>query len=862
MSPKQEPSLPRVRSFRRRSVLLIATPLLVGSLLLAIAPTLVGSSAGRSFVASRLGTALAAEVEIGGLDLSWGRGQQISALTLARPDEGIRVEIERVDMPDVSLVGLLLGGLRVGKVEISSPSVRLREKATEAGPDPESAASPEPTPIPEAEAAPSTLSLPPGLEVTLRVNRPTVIVELEDQEPVEIQGSEWLASLVVPGEVDVSIESTVRQGDLGGSFKLVGRGTDLFASDGTVDLESGHFGSTLRLENVPVAIADRFMAVPTSLETLLGPTLALDLETQIAVGGLGTFELKGQSQHLDAVVHAEAPLDSVLEGELSIEAVNLEARVSLDAVDVAAADDLLSLQGQLVALAGPRIDIDVDSKLTPGAAGTVTLQAKSGRLDAHLEGTVEQGRLRLAEQRRPVLIADAHEDFFAALRRANPTLAEGLHPGGRSRVELIIDELEVPWPSGQPLPQLITARLRGQVQASRLRLENPVPPYTVELLAPRATFDKPSSSPDVAVVVDSRLQSRTASQTTPISGVLSSTNQLRGLVADTTAGPASAVIETVTRIDGLAMSIVDAVMEYDGLIAGLIGPAATVEISGTIPSDRPSKLDVRLSTTSARAEMAATLGDDLVLRRPSTAQLAVTRSLSRVLLQKVLPFVEAKASTRPIQLTLQHEGFLVPLEAFDIRRVSLDMELDLGTLYLIEDGALLQFLRSVPTIGPLVSSEARFTPFHASLAHGVLHVDPGSMALGDLEFGFGGTVDLAQGGVDLALDLAVDSLARALGEEERAADFLGETLLLPIGGTVEAPAFSSRQFAREAGKLALSLGVQSKIKDLLGGDDRQASGSQVADESAQDPTEQLVEEAAAGLVRSLFKRKGKKKRGQ
>ncbi len=160
-----EPARPRKRRWLRALVILV----LLFGVFIAMLPVILSTGPGRSVVLGVANMFIPGKISADEMSLGWGRGQNVKGLHISNDGADILV-VDEIDMPGVSLWGLLWGRRDFGRIEVAvneathlieleDGSLNLMRALT--GPPP-----PKP---PEPEPVDEVFELPLGLNVELKV---------------------------------------------------------------------------------------------------------------------------------------------------------------------------------------------------------------------------------------------------------------------------------------------------------------------------------------------------------------------------------------------------------------------------------------------------------------------------------------------------------------------------------------------------------------------------------------------------------------------------------------------------------------------------------------------------------------------
>ncbi len=193
----------------------------------------------RSMIEERASAAIAGEVRVGDVGLSWSGPQRLEEIELIHPD-GASMGTFRA-MTDAGLIDLASGGLDLGTLTIvGDASLRLTSdgasdwQAAIAAPD-----APPPAPKEPGERTPAApqaapLTLPAGLTGTVDARLNTLTIVAEGGETIILRDIDLDARLDAAG--DVSLTLAAKHGDASSAAELAFLGPGLVQQDGTITL--------------------------------------------------------------------------------------------------------------------------------------------------------------------------------------------------------------------------------------------------------------------------------------------------------------------------------------------------------------------------------------------------------------------------------------------------------------------------------------------------------------------------------------------------------------------------------------------------------------------------------------------------
>lgn len=288
---------PRSRVFwlARVAVLLV---LLVVSLV-ALLPTLISRGVGQSFILSQIESATDAEVQADAIRVGWWSPPSLLGLHYRANDGSIDAKMQSLELPDRSLLDLL-GGLDLGRVEVSGVDLQLTLQESERKPQSEPWWFGQPLPLPEGAAWPHGLAADVhvvGLNVEL--NRPGTT-------PVLILLPEVLLKAADPASITLATNGSVIQGSHEGTAALDLSIRDAVDSSGTLNLDEAEVDASLSLRQAPTAFLAALTGDPR-LPGMLGPLLSADLRAKGGLDALSAVvQAKTDHSQLSARVAANA----------------------------------------------------------------------------------------------------------------------------------------------------------------------------------------------------------------------------------------------------------------------------------------------------------------------------------------------------------------------------------------------------------------------------------------------------------------------------------------------------------------------------------------------------------------------------
>ena len=287
-----------------------------------------------------------------------------------------------------------------------------------------------------------------------------------------------------------------------------------------------------------------------------------------------------------------------------------------------------------------------------------------------------------------------------------------------------------------------------------------------------------------------------------------------------------ATVNGRVTLTNLPTAVFDALTRQQGYAVAAFGR----ELSATLATNAFSLAaggDVDFELDSANGSVGslpATVRPDrsLTLRAPATFYLNATPELSSRILRLVNPIVlpAVVSASVPIVITLDDDGFTVPLDRFTWQAVNADARVMMNRVTIAPNIApvdriipkLVRFnlLREQPQY------VARIAPIVLSIRQGVLAYERLPIALDDVDLDFGGRINLADRAVNMTLTVAgeafnKDEFLKTLGHIDVA-----------IGGTIDHPTVQMETLekllqntVRDVGRDLIQQGADRLFKDLF-----------------------------------------------
>ena len=203
------------------------------------------------------------------------------------------------------------------------------------------------------------------------------------------------------------------------------------------------------------------------------------------------------------------------------------------------------------------------------------------------------------------------------------------------------------------------------------------------------------------------------------------------------------------------------------------------------------------------------------LSKPLTASIIVSEEVSTYFLDEILPLLNsAVRGDKPIQLTINPEGFYLPLSDLSMASLSLpSASLDMGKLYFSRDGKLAEVL-SLLRLPPEKVFSVWFTPLYFSIEKGKLTLNRVDMLVADTApIATWGTIDFPADKVRMEVGLTGRALTKAFGPLPLPKSYM---LAIPLRGTTNNAKLDKTKIAAKLSSLAaMATGPQGILVGAL-----------------------------------------------
>ncbi|MCC6907761.1 MAG: hypothetical protein IT430_07460 [Phycisphaerales bacterium] len=299
-------------------------------------PWLLGTSAGRSFVASKISSP-AAQISIDALDLTWSGNQSISGLQV-RDAQGREIADVSASFKG-SLWSWAQGSRDFGTVALSGDVTVYESPAKrDSPPGPKPGRDSKPAPTGKAEDL-SDIIIPEGVKAAVeldQVNVKYVPLPGSAQPAMAVRDVQGRFAIDGRSPMTVNLAGATEVGASEGSFHIDASLSDFAAADGSLQVDQARINVDLRGENLPVPIIEQMLGERGRLSAAIGESASVSV---IASGGMNggeatlKFDAPRAKAELVATVDAQRRLNVTTgTAQLRAEQQTLEALVGIDAL--------------------------------------------------------------------------------------------------------------------------------------------------------------------------------------------------------------------------------------------------------------------------------------------------------------------------------------------------------------------------------------------------------------------------------------------------------------------------------------------------------------------------------------------------
>lgn len=780
MSTPSTPSTPR--PWRKRILIASLVTLGAGAVLVALAPTIASTSPVRNFALGKINEKIPGKLDIADWNFSWLSEDSLSGIAYT-DDAGHLMTVEEVRIKRLTLLKAVFGG-RIVEVDVTKirgelPTVIKPKGAPAAEPAAEPAASP--------QAKSNEPVKIPQAGLVLLVKDVDVLAKIEGQKPVRITADNFF-TLDAADLNHITASSGIKVAQEGGAEGLIALKaeiTKLLAADRALAPDAAQADVHLDVTGLPIAALDAAVGMATKGAQSGWMLAAFDAKTLAA-----HVTATGGANDLKAEISADADQTRFLTLKLASDGKVLRATpsellrfpVRQALLDKAAPGQATISDGAVLALDMRNLEIPVRPSVDPAA---LALDVSGGFTGAPLSLTW------LGKKTEAGAPIGLHALSFSA---ATAKLADGFKA------------------QFQATP--FAGTHAGQVQGS-------------------AAFTKP--------LKDGKFNPAT-------------------VAADFMSAP----LDVDFSATHLPMTLADAFVAKGGVAATFLGDAFDkVSLTASLPAgvNKGEKEPWPTTTVSLKEftttqakihpfQAALSSSGSVLLKNDLSAELAITPKLAQAYGGYINPLLLlAQSGTSPVKFQVKGDTF-----RFDKKNqeatppagdaTHADIRLDLGTLQLAYGGMLKQVgdvLANIPGFDAGIPKEApsiTVPPMDATLDKNVFSYHGFKTRCGKLDMAFKGGMGLADKRVNLTAQIPSESV---LAMSPMLNGYLqpGQTLELPISGTVTNPSLDTKEFASALLKLAAQAGAKKLIED---------KGTKLLEKEGG----KLLEKSGSGALKGLF----------
>ncbi len=297
-APGPEALPPRRRRWLRRTLWMAGSLVVLLVLLVLALPTLLSTGWGLSLIAGQVNDRIQGKVEIGGLWLGWFTGQRIDNLRVLDPSGKVVLDIDRIDLPNLTLLSAVRGDKDFGSIQITGRKVELVETQDGSTTLAKALASRRPSPPAPVQPGPAS-AFPADLHLDLKLTCPDI--EYVPQHGSPMSAHALSATVAVQGGADIQakLAANVITGPDRGAVDVRAQIKDLFSPAGQLQVAKAQVDAKANLANIPLAPVDALVHLPVKLQLALGPMLNTNLAIQGRLRDL-TAQVSAEARYLTA----------------------------------------------------------------------------------------------------------------------------------------------------------------------------------------------------------------------------------------------------------------------------------------------------------------------------------------------------------------------------------------------------------------------------------------------------------------------------------------------------------------------------------------------------------------------------------
>lgn len=300
---------PAKKSLRGKIIKIVVSILVLILLLVLLLPTLLSTGPGNSFLLGKVNAGIAGKVEADSISLGWFTGQSITGVQVLDPDSKTVISIDKIDLPGAGLFGLATGGRDLGAITVNKPVVNFTQNADgtsniDAAFAPKKAAKAKSSGGGSGEKSSGPFVFPePKLAFSLDVIDGQIIAETPSLPRTTVDSFVLKVVMASITSIDVKSSAKIIQDPHKGEWSADVTATDLFASDGTMQLDKMTLKSDASLTGIPIALVDAMAKQNGKLVALLGEKLDAKVNANGTLANLnGNIDAKSQTLTVNSAV--------------------------------------------------------------------------------------------------------------------------------------------------------------------------------------------------------------------------------------------------------------------------------------------------------------------------------------------------------------------------------------------------------------------------------------------------------------------------------------------------------------------------------------------------------------------------------
>ncbi len=275
-----------------------------------------------------------------------------------------------------------------------------------------------------------------------------------------------------------------------------------------------------------------------------------------------------------------------------------------------------------------------------------------------------------------------------------------------------------------------------------------------------------------------------------------------------------------TKIQNLPLDIFQSIATKedtaDKLVA-VLGKNLDATFKGEIKDLKSGNFTGNIQSPRLKSDVSCELKEGtLTLTKPITAEYILTPEAGEVLLKDINPLLVTAARTKePIKLSVDSNGFRIPLKPFSKETMSIkNIKIEPGVLT-CKNGGMLSLLTSLLRVRSAHDEVTLwFTPIYIEVANGIVHCKRADTLLADaFPIATWGKIDLIKNKIDMTLGLSGQAIARGFDIPRLDPNYMVQ---IPIHGSTQSPKIDSGLATTKITALKMQ-NTKSSTSTLIGG---------------------------------------------